>query len=340
MMDNRPLLEVIDLHVTFATDVGFITAVDGISFSITAGERVGLAGESGSGKSVTALSIMGLLRSPSATIEGQVRLLGDDLLGLPERRMRHVRGRRVAMVFQNPLHSLNPAMTIGDQIVESITAHERMPRNQARGRAIELLGRVGIPSPARSADEYPHRFSGGMRQRVMIAMALSCGPDLVIADEPTTALDVTIQSQILDLLASVCDEVGTAVLLITHDLGILARFADRIAVMYAGKLMEEGSVDKLFYGATHPYTWGLMSSLTRLDEPRRSRLSAIEGNPPSPVVVASGCRFHPRCPYCEEVCIREIPELEVRPADDHPCACHFAGQLSPAQTRADRTGSQ
>jgi oligopeptide/dipeptide ABC transporter ATP-binding protein len=220
-------------------------------------------------------------------------------------------------------------MTIGDQVAEAIRAHRDVAKRAARAEAVEALGRVGIPSPARNADEYPHRFSGGMRQRVMIAMAISCGPELLIADEPTTALDVTIQAQIVELLASLSEERGMAVLLITHDLALLAGFAERIVVMYGGKVMEEGAVDTIYYGATHPYTWGLMGSITRLDEARQERLVSIPGSPPSALSLPSGCVFHPRCRYAEEVCRRDVPRLEVRARDDHPSACHFAGELTP-----------
>jgi peptide/nickel transport system ATP-binding protein len=326
---ERPLLEVRGLDVTFPSDAGPIRAVNGVSFHVAEGQRVGLVGESGSGKTVTALSIMGLLRAPPANVSGHVLFREADVFRMPADERRRLRGGRMAMVFQNPLSSLNPAMRVGDQIVEAIRAHADVSKRAARAEAIDLLARVGIPSPARNVDEYPHRFSGGMRQRVMIAMAISCGPELLIADEPTTALDVTIQAQILALLASLSEERNMAVILITHDLAVLAGFAERIVVMYAGKVIEEGGVDTIYYGATHPYTWGLMGSITRLDEPRRERLVAIPGNPPSAVSLPTGCVFHPRCPYGEEVCRTDIPALTVRPHDDHPSACHFAGELTP-----------
>ncbi len=323
------LLEINDLKTVFPSDIGPLRAVDGASFSVAAGERVGIVGESGSGKSVTALSIMGLIRTPPASVSGKVVFKGVDLLKVGSKQRQRVRGGQIGMIFQNPLNCLNPVMTIGHQIVETILAHEEIPKAEARDRAISLLQRVGIPDPSRSVDEYPHKFSGGMRQRVMIAMALSCQPDLLIADEPTTALDVTIQAQIVDLLMSICEEENTAVVFITHDLAILAGFAERVLVMYSGRIVEEGPVDTIYYGATHPYTWGLMTSITRLDESRQDRLSTISGNPPSAVFQPSGCPFHPRCRYAEEICPREIPALVVHKEDDHPSACHFAGALVP-----------
>ena len=231
------------------------------------------------------------------------------------------------MIFQNPLNCLNPAMKVGDQISEAILAHEDTSKRTARERAIELLGRVGIPSPARSYDEYPHRFSGGMRQRVMIASALSCEPELLIADEPTTALDVTIQAQIVELLLDLSEERNMAVMFITHDLGVLAGFAQRVVVMYAGKVMEQGDVDTIYYESSNPYTWGLMTSVTRLDEARRDRLVPIRGNPPSAVFPPSGCAFNPRCPYAQQICREQAPDCITRPGDHHPSACHFSGEL-------------
>jgi oligopeptide/dipeptide ABC transporter ATP-binding protein len=327
--DPRTLLEVRGLEVTFPGREGDVHAVNGASFTVAVGERVGLVGESGSGKTVTGLTIMGLVHSPPARVSGEVVFDGVDLLRLPAKERQRLRGARIGMIFQNPLGSLNPTMTIGDQVAEAIRAHRDVAKRAARAEAVEALGRVGIPSPARNADEYPHRFSGGMRQRVMIAMAISCGPELLIADEPTTALDVTIQAQIVELLASLSEERGMAVLLITHDLALLAGFAERIVVMYGGKVMEEGAVDTIYYGATHPYTWGLMGSITRLDEPRQARLVSIPGSPPSALSLPSGCVFHTRCPYAEDVCRRDVPLLEVRARDDHPSACHFAGDLTP-----------
>lgn len=329
MTTEEILLQVEDLRTTFHGPHEPVRAVNGVSFSLRRGERLGIAGESGSGKSVTALSMIGLVHTPPAEVRGKAIFDGVDLLSLSDKQMRRVRGARIGMIFQNPLSCLSPAMKIGDQIVEAIRAHENVSRREGRDRAVALLSRVGLPSPAANLDEYPHRFSGGMRQRVMIAIALSCNPDLVIADEPTTALDVTIEAQIIELLTSACAERGAALILITHDLGILAGSTDRIAIMYSGAIVEEGPVDKIYYGATHPYTWGLMSSLTRLDRPRMDRLVPIEGNPPSPASLPSGCRFHPRCPYVQSECRQRVPLLDVHDQDDHPSACHFAGRLRP-----------
>lgn len=324
-----PLLDIGDLGVRFPSGLGPIHAVNGVSFSVERGERVGLVGESGSGKTVTGLSVIGLLRVPPAIVSGRILYEGNDVLRLGRNERRRLRGAEIAMIFQNPLGSLNPAMTVGDQIAESIRAHRDVSRRAAKAEALDLIGRVGIPAPARNVDEYPHRFSGGMRQRVMIAIALASSPKLLIADEPTTALDVTIQAQIVDLLLSLSEERGMAVIFITHDLAVLAGFAERIVVMYAGRVMEEGPVETIYYRSSHPYTWGLLSSITRLDEPRGERLSPIPGNPPSALAIPSGCVFHPRCPYAEERSQREVPALVVHAGDDHPSACHFAGQLAP-----------
>jgi peptide/nickel transport system ATP-binding protein len=326
---RAPILDVRDLEVRFPSDAGPVHAVNGVSFSVQAGERIGVVGESGSGKTVTGLSLIGLVRSPPATVSGQILYDGTDVLRLRAKERQRLRGAEIAMIFQNPLSSLNPAMTVGNQIAEAIRAHEDVSKRAAKASAVDLLGRVGIPAPARNASEYPHRFSGGMRQRVMIAIALAPDPRLLIADEPTTALDVTIQAQILDLLLSLSEERQMAIILITHDLAVLASFAERIVVMYAGRVMEEGSVNTIYYRSTHPYTWGLLSSITRLDEPRRERLSPIAGNPPSALSLPSGCVFHPRCPYGDERSHREVPPLVVHAGDDHPCACHYAGQLTP-----------
>ncbi|MPZ65786.1 MAG: ATP-binding cassette domain-containing protein [Pseudonocardiaceae bacterium] len=324
---TRPLLDVRDLAVTFPTDSGPIHAVHRMSFSIGSGERVGIVGESGAGKSVAALAITRLL-APSARLSGQVALDGTDLLQLPRSQLRHVRGERIGMVFQDPVTCLSPRMSVGDQLVEAIRAHRGVPRRAARDRALDLLRSVGIPDPVLWAKEYPHRLSGGMAQRVMIAMAISCDPELLIADEPTTALDVTIEAQIIDLLVELSEERGTAVMLITHDLALLARFAERILVTYAGSIVEQGTVGTLYGRPSHPYTWGLMQSVTGVNEQRRRRLTAIRGAPPSARAIPPGCAFHPRCPYVQEVCRREVPELMVHGGDDHASACHFAGQLA------------
>lgn len=332
-MEQANLLEVRDLTVGFKSRYGLIQAVNGVSFTLKPGERIGIVGESGSGKSVTAHAITGLHPS-NARVSGEARLDGVDLLRVSKREMRRVRGERIGMVFQNPLHCLNPAMKIGAQIEEAVLAHTGADKNEARQRALELLDQVGIQSPSRSAQEYPHRFSGGMRQRVMIAIALACRPQIVIADEPTTALDVTIQAQIIDLLAEACETHGAAVILITHDLGILAGFAERIVVMYAGRVAEQGDVDSIYYCPAHPYTLGLLQSVTRFDEARRDRLVPIAGSPPSPVVLPSGCVFHPRCPYAETVCSEQVPPLERVGGIDHSAACHFADEIA-----AQRTGN-
>jgi oligopeptide/dipeptide ABC transporter ATP-binding protein len=323
------LLDVRDLRTVFHTPSGPLRAVDGVSFQVNPGERLGIVGESGSGKSVTALSILGLVPAGRASVSGEARFGGIDLLSVARSKLRPIRGARIGMIFQNPLDSLDPTMTIGRQIEEAILAHQHLSRRLARDRAVDLLGQVGIASPRRSADEYPHRFSGGMRQRVMIAMALSCGPDLVIADEPTTALDVTIQAQIIELLDSLCRDRGTAIILITHDLALLAGFADRILVMYAGRVVEQAPVDTIYYRPAHPYTWGLMTAVARVDQPRTERMTAIRGTPPSGLSVPPGCAYHPRCPHARDVCRTEEPELRPLAELDHRAACHFAGDLSP-----------
>lgn len=324
---GAPLLEVRDLTVTFDAPEGSVRALDGVSFTVHERELVGVVGESGAGKSVTALATMRLLPHRGVHVEGRIVFRGRDLLALAGREMRRIRGARIAMVFQDPVTCLSPRMTAGDQIVEAILAHRDIPRARARTEAVDLLARVGIAAPEERADEYPHRLSGGMAQRVMIAMAIACGPDLLIADEPTTALDVSIEAQIVALLRQLRDDLGTAVLLITHDLALQARFAERLLVMYAGRIVEQGPVDTLFFRSTHPYTWGLLSSLTRPDEPGGGRLTPIPGDPPPGWAVPPGCAFHPRCPHVEDRCRTQVPALTVRPADDHPSACHFAGEL-------------
>lgn len=326
---TRPLLDVRELAVSFPTATGPIRAVGGMSFAVQAGERVGVVGESGAGKSVAALAIMRLL-PPSARISGQVYFDGTDLLQLPSRRLRHVRGGRIGMVFQDPVTCLSPRMTVGQQLVEAIRAHRPVSRRVARHRASGLLTSVGIADPGRWIDEYPHRLSGGMAQRVMIAMAISCEPALIIADEPTTALDVTIAAQIIDLLLTLSQQHGIAVMLITHDLALLARFAERILVTYAGSVVEEGSATAIYERAGHPYTWGLMQSITRVDDEGRRRVPVIRGAPPSARAVPPGCPFHPRCPHAREVCQRHVPDLMADAAGgsgDHRSACHFVGEL-------------
>lgn len=315
-----PILEVNDLRVGFATQDGMVHAVDGVSFDLSAGEVLAVVGESGSGKSVTAQTLIGLTRAPNATIGGSVRYRGTDLVTLSDNDLRKVRGNDIAMVFQDPMTSLNPVYRVGDQIAEMIRAHRDISRAEARDRAVELLRSVGIPNPERRVRDYPHEFSGGMRQRVMIAMALSLEPDVLIADEPTTALDVTIQAQILRLLDDLNTQRDLAVILITHDLGVVAEVADRVLVMYAGHVVEDASVDDIFYDPQHPYTWGLFGSLTPLDAPQHSRLPQIGGAPPSLLSLPSGCRFAPRCPHAFEACDTP-PPLEPRRFPEHLDRC-------------------
>jgi len=306
---SEPLLELRDLQTHFFTDDGVVRAVDGVSFALRAGETLAVVGESGSGKSVTSLSILRLVASPPGRIVGgEIRFRGRDLLALPDAEMRAIRGKSISMIFQEPMTSLNPVYTCGEQILEVLVLHERIDRATARNRAIELLRMVGIPSPEQRVDEYPHQMSGGMRQRVMIAMALACRPALLIADEPTTALDVTIQAQILDLLRDLRRELGMALLLITHDLGVVAETADRVAVMYAGQVVEYCGVREAFRATRHPYTAGLLASLPKLGG-AGERLRVIPGNVPDPTRFPPGCRFHPRCPLAVDRCRTEAPVL-------------------------------
>jgi len=316
------LLEVEELTVSFTTRDGVVHAVSGASFSVDRGRTLGVVGESGSGKSVTALTVMGLTRAKNAEVHGRVLFDGVDLLTLPPDELRRIRGKRIAMIFQDPLSSLHPFYRVGDQIDEAIRAHERVSRGEARARSVAALREVGIPNPERRADSYPHELSGGMRQRVMIAMALALDPDVLIADEPTTALDVTIQAQILELIEMLQERRGTAVVLITHDLGVVAETADEVAVMYAGRVVERAPIGEALDGPEHPYTWGLLQSIPRLDAPRRDRLQPIAGQPPSLINVPSGCPFHPRCPMRFAPCSTIEPSLlEARP--DHAVACHL-----------------
>jgi peptide/nickel transport system ATP-binding protein len=331
---SAALLSVRDLRVGFLTEGGRVQAVDGVSFDLAPGEVLAIVGESGSGKSATAQTIVGLTRSHNPRIEGSVRLRDVELLDASERELRRVRGERVGMVFQDPMTSFNPVYRVGDQIVEAIRAHrEEMGRDEARRHAIELLDSVGIPNAEQRVDDYPHQFSGGMRQRAMIAMALALDPDLLIADEPTTALDVTIQAQVLDLLRKLNRERNLATILITHDLGVVAEMADRVLVMYAGRVVEEGTLDEIFYDTQHPYTWGLLGSLTRLDRPRPHRLPQIRGAPPSLLSLPTGCAFRPRCPHEFDRC-SQLPGLEARLADA-PGHCDRCW-LSPEQKRERR----
>jgi peptide/nickel transport system ATP-binding protein/oligopeptide transport system ATP-binding protein len=317
------LLEVRDLRTYFDTDRGLFRAVDGIDFSVGRGKTVGLVGESGCGKSVTSLSVMGLVPSPPGRVTAQsMKFEGRDVLQLSADERRHLRGGKMSMIFQEPMTSLNPVHTVGRQIVEAILAHTKLSPNQARDRAIEMLELVRIPSAAARFDDFPHRLSGGMRQRVMIAMALSCEPALLIADEPTTALDVTIQAQILDLLRDLQKRLGMAVLIITHDLGVIAEIADEVIVMYAGKIVESAPVKALFGDPQHPYTIGLLGSIPRLDV-ERERLATIEGTVPSPNNQPKGCRFSPRCPFADRRCREEPPPLREI-GNGHQVACWHA----------------
>ena len=314
------LLEVKNLQTRFKVEGGEFSAVDGVSFALEAGKTLGIVGESGCGKSVTALSIMGLVPQPPGRIAaGEILFEGRDLLKLSAAELRSLRGDRLSMIFQEPMSSLNPAFTIGEQIAEGILKHRPVSRREAKERAIEMLHRVRIPSPERRYAEYPHKFSGGMRQRVMIAMALACEPKLLIADEPTTALDVTIQAQILDLMRNLREETGTAIILITHDLGVVAELADDVAVMYAGRFVEHASVAQLFARPQHPYTIGLLGSIPRLHLDQE-RLAAIEGQVPGPFVQGAGCRFEPRCPFKMDKCRTENPLLSNL-GGNHEAAC-------------------
>jgi len=317
------LLEVRNLRTYFRVDGGEMRAVDDVSFSVESGRTLGIVGESGCGKSVTALSIMGLIPKPPGRIAGgEIRFEGRNLLELPPQAMRDLRGDRISMIFQEPMTSLNPAFTIGDQVVEVLMRHRRVDAARAKTLAIDMLRRVRIPSPETRYDDHPHRLSGGMRQRVMIAMALACGPALLIADEPTTALDVTIQAQILELMRALREETGTAIVLITHDLGVVAEIADEVVVMYAGRVVERAPVAALFVNAQHPYTIGLLGSIPQLHR-EQARLAAIEGQVPNPMAQLEGCRFHPRCPFAVDRCRREEPPLIPIEAHHH-AACWLA----------------
>jgi oligopeptide/dipeptide ABC transporter ATP-binding protein len=306
-----PLLEVDDLGVNFATEDGIVRAVDGVSFAVERGKVLGIVGESGSGKSVTAMTIMGLTRGINAEFRGSVNYDGRDLLELSDTEMQNYRGNEIGMIFQDPMTSLNPVYRIGEQIAEAIKTHEPVDTKTAQKRAVELLRQVGIPNPESRVDDFPHQFSGGMRQRAMIAMALSCNPAVLIADEPTTALDVTIQAQIIELIGKLKNDFNSAVIMITHDLGVVADIADEIIVMYAGRVVERATKRQLFYDPQMPYTWGLLGSIPRLDRPRPKRLHTIEGSPPSLINAPPGCRFRPRCPHAFEKCVEE-PALENR----------------------------
>ncbi len=315
----RKLLSVRNLKTSFFTHVGEVKAVRGISFDVNEGEVLGIVGESGSGKSVTSLSIMGLLQYPGRVVDGEILLNGEDILTYSKNQMRKVRGKEIAMIFQDPMTSLNPVYTIGNQIMEMILEHEKMSRREARARAIEMLKLVGIPAAEKRIDSYPHEFSGGMRQRVMIALALSCNPKLLIADEPTTALDVTIQAQILNLIKKLNKQFGMTTMLITHDLGVVATVCDKVAVMYGGLIMEYGTVDEIFYHPRHPYTMGLLGSIPHVDGGEKRRLIPIDGTPPDLINPPKGCPFSTRCKYCMNVCTREQPPYFAE--DKHRTMC-------------------
>ena len=320
------VLDIRDLRIHFPTDDGLVKAVDGVSFALERGRTLGIVGESGSGKSVTSLGILGLYNRGNSQISGKIYLDGEDLVAADQSRVRELRGNKIAMIFQDPLSSLHPYYTVGNQIAEAYLIHNKVGKKAARAHAADLLKRVGIPHAETRVDDYPHQFSGGMRQRAMIAMALSCDPELLIADEPTTALDVTVQAQILDLISDLQQEYHSAVIMITHDLGVVAELADDILVMYAGRMAEYGSGQDVFGSPGHPYTWGLLGSMPRLDRPRTDRLQSIRGTPPSLIHVPSGCPFHPRCEYAARNngrCEREVPEL--RPVSlGHEVSCHLS----------------
>ena len=320
------MLDVRDLRIHFPTLDGLVNAVDGVSFTLDRGRTLGIVGESGSGKSVTSLGILGLYHSGNAQISGEIYLDGEDVVAASQARVRELRGNKMAMIFQDPLSSLHPYYTIGNQIAEAYLIHNKVGKKAARAHAVELLERVGIPQAANRVDDYPHQFSGGMRQRAMIAMSLSCDPELLIADEPTTALDVTVQAQILDLISDLQQEYDSAVIMITHDLGVVAELADDVLVMYAGRMAEYGSSEDIFVRPGHPYTWGLLGSMPRLDRTRMDRLLSIRGTPPSLINVPGGCPFHPRCDYATRTNGRsekEVPALrQVGPG--HLVACHLS----------------
>ena len=337
---SGPLLSVEDLRVSFRTEDGVVHAVDGISYALETGKTLGIVGESGSGKTVSSLTALGLTRSPNATIEGRIMFDGQDLVALSDDHLRRIRGNDVAMIFQDPLSAMHPFYKVGVQLVEAMQTHRRVSRSAARARAVELLELVGIPDPKRRIDQYPHEFSGGMRQRAMIAMALSNEPKLLIADEPTTALDVTVQAQILKLLEDLQNRLGMAIVIITHDLGVVAEIADDIAVMYAGRIVERGTAEEIFHAPRHPYTWGLLSSIPRLDAPRDEELVPISGRPPSLINRPSGCYFHPRCPYAQEAHKRIDPQLTAVNGGEHMAACLLDADVRGRIWEGVRTGRE
>ncbi|WP_101786813.1 ABC transporter ATP-binding protein [Nonomuraea indica] len=324
-MSQQSFLDVKDLRIHFPTDDGLVKSVDGLTFGLERGKTLGIVGESGSGKSVTSLGILGLHKGGRARISGEIWLDGEELVSASPEHVRGLRGKKMAMIFQDPLSAMHPYYTVGDQIIEAYRIHHDVSKSVAKKHAIDMLGRVGIPEPTRRVDSYPHEFSGGMRQRAMIAMALSCDPELLIADEPTTALDVTVQAQILDLMRDLQREFNSALIIITHDLGVVAELSDDILVMYAGKCIEYGTTEDIFYRPEHPYTWGLLGSMPRLDREPTERLLPIKGSPPSLINVPPGCAFHPRCPYAELTGGKagtEVPPL-AETEGGHLVRCHL-----------------
>ncbi|MFZ5966079.1 MAG: ABC transporter ATP-binding protein [Bacillota bacterium] len=327
-MSNERILEVKNLKTSFFTHVGEVKAIRGVSFGLDKGEAIGIVGESGSGKSVTSMSIMKLLQYPGKIVEGEVFFKGENLVNKSEKEMQTIRGNEIAMIFQDPMTSLNPVYTVGDQIMEALRKHQGLSKKDAKEKAIEMLRLVGIPSPEKRVDNYPHEFSGGMRQRGMIAMALSCEPSLLIADEPTTALDVTIQAQILELMKDLKEKINTSIILITHDLGVVADVCSRIVVMYGGLIMEEGSTHDIFYNPKHPYTWGLLKSIPRLDLGGKKRLVPIEGTPPDLLHPPKGCPFAARCPYAMKICQEAMPQY-YETGNNHRSACWLLDKNAP-----------
>lgn len=325
---SEKILEVNDLKTSFYTHLGEVQAVRGVSFSLGKGEALGIVGESGSGKSVTSMSVMKLLQYPGKVKDGDIIFKGENLINKDNKEMMKIRGDKIAMIFQDPMTSLNPVFTIGDQIMEAIIKHQGVSKKEAKKRAIDMLKLVGIPSPEIRVDNYPHEFSGGMRQRAMIAIALSCEPDLLIADEPTTALDVTIQAQILELMKDIKEKLGTAIILITHDLGVVADVCSRIVVMYGGLIMEEGTADEIFYSPKHPYTMGLLKSIPKLTSDHKERLIPIPGTPPDLLKPPTGCPFASRCPYAMKICIEKQPDYAVSETG-HRAACWLQHEDAP-----------
>ena len=333
----QPLLEIRDLHTEFRTGAGIVRAVDGVSYSVDPGETVAIVGESGSGKSVSAMSILRLIPDPPGRItQGEILFTGRDLMGLSEAEMRQIRGGEIGMVFQEPMTSLNPVLTIGRQLTEGLQQHRGMDRIAAQNRAVELLNLVGIADPARRLKQYPHQLSGGMRQRIMIAIALACDPKLIIADEPTTALDVTIQAQILELMKRLTQQLNVALIIITHNLGVVARYANRVNVMYAGRIVESGTANAIYHDPRHPYTIALLRSVPRLDRPRQMRLDPVEGQPPDLTRLDDGCSFRPRCRFAIDICAASQPPLTPSGDDGHMAAC-FRSDAIAIEGHADKT---